>query len=81
MSTVKDMIDESIVSKLKEGNENIAQASEDIKEFRESKAKRNNIIVFKAKKPESLLAEDGKREDIELLSEVCKIMKTNPKPV
>ena len=33
MSTVKDMIDESIVGKLKEGNENIAQASEDIKDF------------------------------------------------
>ena len=29
MSTVKDMIDKSIVGKLKEGNENIAQASED----------------------------------------------------
>ena len=45
MSTVKDMIDESIVVKLKEGNENIAQASEDKKGFRESEARRNNIIV------------------------------------
>ena len=63
MSTVKDMIDESIVGKLKEGNENIAHISEDIKEFRQSEARRNIIIVFKAKKPESLLAEDGKRED------------------
>ena len=34
-----------------------------MKEFRESEARRNNIIVFKAKEPESLLAEDGKRED------------------
>ena len=57
---VKDMIDESIMGKLKEGNEKIAQSSEDIKEFRESEARRNNIIVFKAKEPESLLAEDGK---------------------
>ena len=78
MSTV---IDESIVGKLKEGNENIAQASEDIKEFRESEARRNNIIVFKAKEPESLLSEDGKMEDIEFVSEMCKIMKTNPKSV
>ena len=45
MSTVKDIIDESIVGKLKEGNENIAQASEDIKEFRESETRRNNISV------------------------------------
>ena len=52
MSTVKDMIDKSIVGKLKEGNENIAQASEDIKEFKESEARRNNIIVFKPKEPE-----------------------------
>ena len=81
MSTVKDMIDESIVGKLKEGNENIAQSSEDIKEFRESEARRNNIIVFKAKEPESLLAEDGKREDLEFVSEMCEIMKTNPKSV
>ena len=56
------MIDESIVGKLKEGNENIVQASEDRKEFRESEARRNNIIVFKAKEPESLLDEDGKRK-------------------
>ena len=60
MLTVKDMIDECIVDKVKEENENIAQASEDIKEFRKSEARRNNIIVFKAKKPQSLLAEDGK---------------------
>ena len=81
MSTVKDIIDESIVGKLKEGNENIAQASEDIKEFRESEARRNFFIVFKAKEAESLLVEDGKREDIEFVSEMCEIMKTNPKPV
>ena len=61
MSTVKDMIDESIVGKLKEGNGNIAQAIEDVKGLRESEARINNIIVFKAKEPESLLAEDGKR--------------------
>ena len=60
MSTVKDMIDESIVGKVKEGNKNIAQSSEDIKEYREIEARRNNIIVCKAKEPESLLAEDGK---------------------
>ena len=44
ISTVKDMIDESIVGKLKEGNENIAQASEDIKEFRESETRRKNNV-------------------------------------
>ena len=37
--------------------------------------------MFKAKEPESLLAEDGKREDIEFVSELCEIMKTNPKSV
>ena len=37
--------------------------------------------MFKAKEPESLLSEDGKREDIEFVSEMCKIMKTNPKSV
>ena len=49
MSTVKDMIDESIVGKVKEGHEKIAQASEETKEFRESEARRYNIIVYKAK--------------------------------
>ena len=79
MSTVKDMIDESIVGKVKEGNENIAQASENIKEFRQSEARRNNIIVFKAMEPESLLTEDGIREDMEFVSQICEIMKTIPK--
>ena len=80
MSTGKDMVDESIMGKVKEGNENIAQASEDIKEFRESEARRNNIIVFKAKEPESLLAEDGKGKT-EFVLEMCEIMKTYPKSV
>ena len=44
MSTVKDMINENIVGKLKEGNENIAQASEDIKEFRE-RVRKGEIIL------------------------------------
>ena len=44
ISTVKDMTDESIMSKLKERNENTAQASEDIKEFRESEARRNYSV-------------------------------------
>ena len=66
---------------MKEGNENFPQASEDIKEFRESEARRNNIIVFKAKEPESLLAEDRKRKDLEFVSKMCEIIKTNPKSV
>ena len=66
---------------MKEGNENITQANEDVKEFRVSEARRNNIIVFKAKEPESLLAEDGKRENIEFVSEMCEIMKKKPKSV
>ena len=37
--------------------------------------------MFKAKEPKSLLAEDRKREDIEFVSEMCEIMKTNPKLV
>ena len=53
----------------------------DIIEFRESEARRNTIIVFKAKEPESLLDEDGKKEDLEFVSEMCQIMKTNPKSV
>ena len=81
MLTVKDMIHETIVGIFKEGSENITQASEDIKEFRESEARRKNIIVFKAKEPESLLAEDEKREDLEFVPEMCEIMKTNPKSV
>ena len=59
MSTVEDMIDKSIMGKVKEGNANIVQTNEDIKEFRESEARRTYIIVFKAKEPESLLAEYG----------------------
>ena len=43
MSTVKDMIDESIVGKLKEGKENIAQASEDIKNL--ERVKQEKIII------------------------------------
>ena len=81
MWTVKDMIDESMVFKVKEGNKNIIQASEEVKEFRQSEARRYNIIVFKAKEPDSLLAEDGKREDLEFASEMCEIMKTNSKSV
>ena len=44
MSTVEDMIDESIVGKLKEENKNIAQASEDVKEFRE-RVRQGEIIL------------------------------------
>ena len=37
--------------------------------------------MFKTKEPESLLVEDGKSKDIEFVTEMCEIMKINPKSV
>ena len=43
LSTMKDIIDERIVGKLNEGNENIAQASEDIKNL--ERVRQGEIIL------------------------------------
>ena len=46
MSTVNVMIDENIVGKVKEGNENIRQASEGTKELSERERVRQEEIIL-----------------------------------
>ena len=43
---VKELIEESLSGKERDGAEGQNHNSEDIKEFRESEARRNNIIIF-----------------------------------
>ena len=50
-------------------------------EFRESEARRNNIIVFNVNESKSTVAEARKQEDTDHVQELCNILEANPRSV
>lgn len=78
---VKELIVESLSGKARDGAEGQNHISEDIKEFRESEARRNNIIIFNVNESKSTEAEARKQEDTDYVQELCSILEANPRSV
>ena len=72
------MIEENLSGKARDGAEGQNHNSEDIREFRESEARRNNIIIFNVNESKSTEAEARKQEDTDYVQELCGILKANP---
>ena len=68
---VKELIEESLSGKARDGAEGQNHISEDIKEFSESEARRNNIIIFNVNESKSTEAEERKQEDTDYVQELC----------
>jgi hypothetical protein len=58
VSKVKELIEERLSGKARDGAEGQNHINEDIKEFRESEARRNNIIIFNVNESEARKQED-----------------------
>jgi hypothetical protein len=70
---VKQMIEESKSGEATRGERNIEQTNEKLDEYIESVARRNNIIIFRAKESEETEPEKRKAEDMNIVKELCKI--------
>jgi hypothetical protein len=71
---VKELIEESLSGKARDGAEGQNHINEDITEFRESEARRNNIIIFNVNdnnESKSTEAEARKQEDTDYVQELC----------
>ena len=78
---VKELIEESLSGKARDGAEGQNHISEDIKEFRESEARRNNIIIFNVNESKSTVAEARKKENTDYVQELSSILEANPRSV
>ena len=81
VSKVKELIEERLSGKARDGAEGQNHINEDIKEFRESEARRNNIIIFNVNESKSTEAEARKQEDTDYVQELCGILKANPSSI
>ena len=68
---VKAMIEESKLDTASYG-EGTKEVNE-LEEYKESVARRNNIIIFKAKESDEIETDQRKTDDIMIVNELCKI--------
>lgn len=79
INQVKEIIEENVKKDVAEGGESAAEeVSEQINEFRESEARKCNIIVYNIEESEADETQDRKDADTNVVREICDIMKTNP---
>ena len=76
---VKAMIEESKLD-TSSGEEGTTEVNE-LEEYKESVARRNNIIIFKAKESEEIEPDQRKTDDIMVVNELCKITRENPESI
>ena len=76
---VKAMIEESKLD-TSSGEEGTTEVNE-LEEYKESVARRNNIIIFKAKESEEIEPDQRKTDDIMVVNELCKITRANPESI
>jgi hypothetical protein len=68
---VKAMIEESKLNTTS-GGEGTTEVNE-LEEYKENVARRNNIIIFKAKESDEIETDQRKTDDIMIVNELCKI--------
>ena len=53
----------------------------ELEEYKESVARRNNIIIFKTKESDEIEPDQRKTDDIMRVNELCKITEANPESI
>lgn len=81
VSQVKEIVDELGKKDAAEGGTSEGNIDEKINEFRESNARKANVIMYNVPETESELAEVRKTKDMEIVEELCNIMDTSPNNV
>ena len=62
------------------GGEGTTEVNE-LEEYKESVARRNNIIIFKTKESDEIEPDQRKTDDIMRVNELCKITEANPESI
>ena len=79
INQVKAMIEESKLDTAS-GEEGTTEVNE-LEEYKENVARRNNIIIFKAKESDEIEPDQRKTDDIMIVNELCKITGANPESI
>ena len=79
INQVKAMIEESKLDTAS-GEEGTTEVNE-LEEYKENVARRNNIIIFKAKESDEIEPDQRKTDDIMIVNELCKITRANPESI
>jgi hypothetical protein len=79
INQVKAMIEENKLDTAS-GEEGTTEVNE-LEEYKENVARRNNIIIFKAKESDEIEPDQRKTDDIMIVNELCKITRANPESI
>jgi hypothetical protein len=81
LDEVKALIQENKESAVTGGNDQDGTLTSQLEEFKESMARKSNIIIFRAEESKKTEPKERKVEDITIVNELCKITGTNKQTV
>jgi hypothetical protein len=81
LDEVKALIEENKESAATCGNDQDGTLTSQLEEFKESVARKTNIIIFKAEESKKTEPKERKVEDITIVNELCKITGTNKQTI
>jgi hypothetical protein len=81
LDEVKALIQENKESAATGGNDQDGTLTSQLEEFKESMARKSNIIIFRAEESKKTEPKERKVEDIAIVNELCKITGTNKQTV
>ena len=81
LDEVKALIEENKESAATGGNDQDGTLTSQLEEFKESMARKSNIIIFRAEESKKTEPKERKVEDIAIVNELCKITGTNKQTV
>ena len=81
LDEVKALIQENKESAATGGNDQDGTMTSQLEEFKESMARKSNIIIFRAEESKKTEPKERKVEDIAIVNELCKITGTNKQTV
>ena len=81
LDEVKALIEENKESAATGGNDQDGTLTSQLEEFKESMARKSNIIIFRAEESKKTEPKERKVEDIAIVNELCKITGTNKQTI
>ena len=81
LDEVKALIQENKESAATGGNDQDGTLTSQLEEFKESMARKSNIIIFRAEESKKTEPKERKVEDIAIVNELCKITGTNKQTI
>jgi uncharacterized membrane protein YgaE (UPF0421/DUF939 family) len=81
LDEVKALIQENKESAATGGNDQDGTLTSQLEEFKESMARKSNIIIFRAEESKKIEPKERKVEDMAIVNELCKITGTNKQTV